>query len=459
MTTSNLLASSPSPLLAKDRITFLDAVRGIALLGILIINSMGQAQSGLFDKAMNLKEPITGLNYYLWFIDRIFLEGTMRGLFSILFGAGTILLITRLEKTRGHLDAADIYYRRLFWLLGFGLVNAFIFLWVGDILYTYAICGLFLFPFRNISPRKLMIPIFILLAIGTYKFNSVVYEKKEIISKGRIAETLQSKNQTLTSEQNTDIAQWKTMKETLSGSAIQKQGLAENEMVQKATYLKLFKNIRDKNMQSESTLFYEWWWFDTLIFFFVGMALFKSGFLLGNGNNKMYLIVTILGISLGTFLNYWEQKDMYNWRFDQIKFIENTPFRWYEIRRLIQTLGYLGLLILLYKITPFRKILNIFAPVGQMAFTNYLSQSIIMATIFFGFKWYGKLQRYQIYEVVGVVWLFQIIFSTIWMRYFLYGPFEWLWRSLTYLKKQPFLKMKSPNLLETFVEPVRVFAD
>jgi uncharacterized protein len=100
-------------------------------------------------------------------------------------------------------------------------------------------------------------------------------------------------------------------------------------------------------------------------------------------------------------------------------------------------MGNLSLIILLYKLIPFRKILNVFAPVGQMAFTNYLSQSIITAVIFLGFGLYGTLQRYEVYYVVAAIWLFQVIFSNIWLHYFRFGPFEWLWRSLTYWHKQP----------------------
>jgi uncharacterized protein len=72
-----------------------------------------------------------------------------------------------------------------------------------------------------------------------------------------------------------------------------------------------------------------------------------------------------------------------------------------------------------------------------MAFTNYLSQSIITSTIFYGFVLFGKFQRYEIYYVLGAIWLFQIITSHIWLRYFKFGPFEWIWRSLTYLQLQP----------------------
>ena len=80
-------------------------------------------------------------------------------------------------------------------------------------------------------------------------------------------------------------------------------------------------------------------------------------------------------------------------------------------------------------------------PVGQMAFTNYLMQSIICGFIFYGigFGMYAQLQRYEVYYVVGVVWLLQIVYSHIWMHYFRFGPFEWLWRSLTYWKRQPMM--------------------
>ena len=77
-----------------------------------------------------------------------------------------------------------------------------------------------------------------------------------------------------------------------------------------------------------------------------------------------------------------------------------------------------------------------------MAFTNYLMQSIITSIIFYGFDVFGELQRYEVYYVVGAIWVFQIIFSNIWLRYFRFGPFEWLWRSLTYLKEQPMLRTK-----------------
>jgi uncharacterized protein len=167
------------------------------------------------------------------------------------------------------------------------------------------------------------------------------------------------------------------------------------------------------------------------------MALFKSGFLLGKKSVLLYSIVAVIGLGAGLLMNYYFLRFMYQVRFDHYEYLSRWKFNYYEIRRVLVTMGYLSTLILLYKIIPFRKIINVFAPVGQMAFTNYLSQSIITSIFFYGFGWYASLQRYEVYYVVVSIWVFQIIFSHLWLRYFRFGPFEWVWRSLTYWKKQP----------------------
>ncbi len=435
------VSNNVSPLHKKDRIVFLDCVRGIALLGILLINSMAQSQSHLFYDYMNLNQSITGLNFYAWVLERGIFEGTMRGLFSILFGAGTVLLLTRLQKQKPGLEPADIFYRRMLWLLAFGLINAFLFLWPGDILYPYALCGLLLFPFRNWSSRKLLWAALFLLVLGTYRENRILYDSKAIITKGQLIEKTDTTKQKLTDDEKEDFKKWQGFKEEHTSAGMMKKAMEETKKTQEKSYsyISMVKHYRDINMMIESVFFYNSWW-DILMLLFLGIALLKSGYLEGKKSTGLYLAITIIGIAGGVFLNYLVLRSEYANRFDVVAFTQKWDFTYYQIRRLFQTMGYLSLLILLYKVIPVRKILNIFAPVGQMAFTNYLMQSIIMSTIFFGMGWYGKLQRYEIYYVVIGVWLFQIIFSHIWLRYFLFGPFEWLWRSLTYLHKPPFKK-------------------
>jgi uncharacterized protein len=204
--------------------------------------------------------------------------------------------------------------------------------------------------------------------------------------------------------------------------------------------VQLFKEYAKVNTTLQSIGFYTFNIWDMLIFFLLGMALFKTGFIVGSKPNSLYLLVAVTGTGLGLLLNYLNLSVAYQAKFDQIVYTEKTDFAFYEIRRVLQTMGYLSILILLYKLTPFKKIMGLFAPVGQMAFTNYLSQSIITSIIFYGFGLFATLQRYELYYVVFSIWIFQIIFSKIWLSYFKLGPLEWIWRSLTYWKKQPLKK-------------------
>lgn len=435
--------SLSAPLRQNERIQFIDAVRGLALLGILLMNITAQSQAHFFYDKMDLRQPLTGLNFYAWGAEMLLFEGTMRGLFSILFGAGTILLLTRLVKKKSGLEPADIYYRRLLWLLVFGLINAFIFLWPGDILYPYALCGLLLFPFRNLSTKNLLWIAFAVLVIGTYRENSDLFQYKKTISQGQVAEALEAKKVKLTDKQKEQLDAYKGFKERASGQGIVKRAEKEEKEIKGQSYLAIFRYYRDINMRLQSQDMYENGIWDILLCFFIGMALYKSGYLLGKKSNALYATVAVIGIALGIIINYFYLRQMYQLKFDMFQLIQKSKISYYEIRRVSQTLGYLSLLILLYKITPFKKILNVFAPVGQMAFTNYLSQSIITSIIFYGFGLFATLQRYEIYYVVAAIWLFQIITSHIWLRYFRFGPFEWVWRSLTYLTKQP-MKRRIP---------------
>jgi uncharacterized protein len=426
-----------TPLRENERIKLIDSIRGLALLGILLMNIMGQSQSLVFYDIMDPRQPMTGLNFYAWAAEMLLFEGTMRGLFSILFGAGTILLLTRLIKKKSGLEPADIYYRRLLWLLVFGLINAFIFLWPGDILYPYALCGLLLFPFRNLSAKNLLWIAFAILVIGAYRQNSDLYERKKIIVQGEAVTLLEAKKQPLSEEQKEQLAKYNGAKEKASAQGILKEAEKEEKQIKGQGYLALFRYFRDVNMELESQDFYRGGIWDILLFFFIGMALYKSGFLLGKKSTALYAVIAVVGIAAGLLINYYYKRLAYHLGFDMFEFQKQILFRVYDIRRVLQTIGYLSLLILLYKVIPFRKIMHAFAPVGQMAFTNYLSQSIITSIIFYGFGLFGKLQRYEAYYVVAAIWLFQIISSHLWLRYFRFGPFEWVWRSLTYLQKQP----------------------
>ncbi|MGB5384109.1 MAG: DUF418 domain-containing protein, partial [Lutimonas sp.] len=154
------------PIKSSSRINSLDVIRGIALLGILLMNINGMGLPFSYSDPTISGGGATGLNLQVWIVNNMLFEGTMRGLFTFLFGAGAILLTSRLEKNGAGITTADIYYRRILWLLLFGIINVYILLWHGDILYPYAIFGLMLFPFRNAKVKTLFLVGGLLILIG-----------------------------------------------------------------------------------------------------------------------------------------------------------------------------------------------------------------------------------------------------------------------------------------------------
>jgi uncharacterized protein len=165
---------------------------------------------------------------------------------------------------------------------------------------------------------------------------------------------------------------------------------------------------------------------------------------------KVYAWMCVVGLSLGLALSYWRVQLKIDYHFNWFEYAKHVPFSFSELTRTPRALGLLGLIMLLHKSGWFNGFLAIFRPVGQMAFTNYLGQSLICGILFngYGFALFGKLQRYEIYLVVAAVWAFQIIFCNIWMHFFLYGPLEWAWRSLTYWKRQPFVRRQTQSAVD-----------
>ncbi|MDX2046238.1 MAG: hypothetical protein SFU87_05600, partial [Chitinophagaceae bacterium] len=173
-----------APVSQSERIVILDSLRGIAILGILLMNIPGFGLApAVIDDPSILNENV--LNYYLWYIFGLgVFEGSQRALFSMLFGAGTIIFISRLEKRTEGLLPSELFFRRQLWLLVFGLFNAFVLLWYWDILYHYAICGMILFAFRRMKPKHLLIAAGACLLLMTARENRDFYKEKSVIAKG-----------------------------------------------------------------------------------------------------------------------------------------------------------------------------------------------------------------------------------------------------------------------------------
>ncbi len=424
------------PVHHSDRINSIDAIRGIAVLGILLMNIVG------FGLPYSYSDPTIsggadGWNLKVWFAEEMFFEGTFRGLFTMLFGSGFILLTSRMEAKGVGIVVADVYYRRTLWLLFFGIIHCYFLLWHGEVLYVYGLFGLMLFPFRNSKPWRLVAVGVALLAMGTFMNIFAYTEIKEIKDDGVAAQQFQAAGDTLSKEQKADIATWKEELEKKSPEKIQQT--IDN---MHRGYWGVFKTKLPVNQYMQTTLVYELWVWDVLSFMLIGMALFKWGIFQNVRRRRFYILMMIAGYAVGLTINYFEAIIKMRNGFDPVDFdlAEIT----YQIGRLFTTMGHIGLFMLFIGSGWLGWLRDALAAVGKMALTNYLLTSVLCAFVFlgFGFGLYGQLQRYQLYYVVAGVWIVQLIISPVWMKYFLYGPAEWLWRSLTYRKQQPFLRTK-----------------
>jgi len=423
------------PVDSTNRINSLDIIRGIALLGILLMNIVGFGLVDAYDNP-TISGGATGWNLKVWIINNMLFEGTMRGLFTMLFGAGFILLTERLEKKGGGIQVADIFYRRTLWLLLFGIIHVYLMLWFGDILYPYAIFGLMLFPLRNVSPKYLLIAGLILLAFGTIKDINHYHETFKTKTEGLAVQELVNNDNSieLNKEQKSALSKWETI---VKKRKTEEQVKEENE-ANRSGYWSIVKHRFGINEFFQSTLVYNFWVYDILSFMLMGIAFFKWLIFQGERSNKFYGILMIVGYGIGLIVNYFETVMLIDSNFEVVAM--SKSHQTYQLGRLFTTIGHIGLFMLFIKSGILKFLQDALAAVGKMALTNYLMHTIICITFFlgFGFGMFGKLQRYELYFVVFAIWIFQLIYSPIWLKYFKYGPAEWLWRSLTYMKKQPF---------------------
>jgi uncharacterized protein len=429
MTTTN---QHFKPTQRNGRINSLDVIRGIALLGILLMNINGMGLPFAYSDP-TIAGGSEGLNLQVWIANNMFFEGTMRGLFTMLFGSGVILLTSRLEKNGAGITTADIYYRRILWLLLFGIINVYVFLWHGDILYPYAIFGLMLFPFRNASVKNLVLVGCLLISIGVLWDISDYRNDLETQKNGIEMQTLKEQGVTLNENQESDLKKW----EKLNTKHTPKEVQEKIEKMRQGYWSVLMEKVNG-NQFMQTWLPYRLWPWDILSFMLLGMALFKLRVFHGERSNKFYILLLVIGYLIGLSINYMETTMLIDSDFDPV--IISKADQSYQIGRLFTTLGHIGLFMLFIKSGILGFLQKSLAAVGKLALTNYLTHSVVTSIIFYGdgLALFGQLERYELYYIVSAIWIIQLIFSPIWLKYFLYGPAEWLWRSLTYQQKQPF---------------------
>ena len=430
-----------APVQQSERITILDSLRGIAILGILLMNIPGFAlpAPAVYGDLMPLNEMGT-INFKTWYFIDWFLEGSQRALFSMLFGAGIILFISRQENKLEGMWPADYFFRRQLWLLVFGLFNAFVLLWFWDVLFHYACIGMILFTFRRLPVKSLLIAAGICLVLQTARENVDFYRDKNMIARGEHVAALDTTKTKLTATQKEYLGEMTGFKER---STLESRKKLVEESTRKVTggYEQFYRFQSARSFRTEVHFLYYLLW-DILVFMFLGMAFYKSGLLMGRASSRVYWLMLIIGLGGGLVLSWFRLQPLIDHKFNNFEYTKAVFFEFYGISRTFRAIGIFALIMLLYKSGWFKWLFALMRPVGQMAFTNYLMQSLLVGLYFYGigFGMYGKLQRYEIYYVVAVVWVLEIAWSHIWLKYFRFGPLEWLWRSLTYWKWQPMRK-------------------
>lgn len=385
---------SPPP----ARLAALDTVRGVAVLGILLLNilSFGLPQAAYLNP--RAWGGWHGADLAAWAVNFVLFDGRMRGLFSFLFGASMLLVIERAEA-KGE-NAASVHYRRMGWLLVFGLAHLWL-IWEGDILAHYAMIGMLAYALRELPTEKLLALGVALIAATTLLFAGFPIAVQE----GRDLPAL------------VQIMGVPPAAEIVRELALHRGG-----------YAGILQARLAEHGLSPLTLL---WVYgpETLAYMLFGMAGLRSGMLRGAWPRARYRrwLLICWGITLPAYaaLALWIVHAQFSlsamaWA----GWMLPVPLRPAMIA------GWACLILLLAK--PGGALTTRLAAAGRMAFTNYLATSLTCTALFYGYGlgWFGELSRWQLYLVVAALWTAMLLWSKPWLARFRFGPFEWLWRSL-----------------------------
>jgi uncharacterized protein len=426
------------PVRADERVTTVDMLRGFALLGILAMNIVGFAWPGAAYGNPTRGGGFSGIDRVIWVFNHLVFEMKMMTLFSMLFGAGLVLMGDRADSRGASLRG--VYYRRCLWLLVIGLIHAYL-IWWGDILVLYAECGLLIYLLRKFRPRTLIalgILFMALLAPLVMGFAAGYDYLKETAAKAEKAEKA--------GKQPTRFQAWiyhdvwiKKMVPKLDPNAPKKaEEFAKEIKIHREGYAGIVKH-RAKRLIFEQTLgFIFGGFFLAGGRMLVGMGLMKLGVFAGTRSKWFYIGLMVFGYGIGVPLVAYDAFGSIRSSFGFEYEIHGGIF--YNLYgSVLVALGHVGALVLVFQAGLLTWLTRRLAAVGRMALSNYLTHSIVCTTLFYGYGFglFGKLPRWELALIVLAIWVAQLWYSPIWLERFRFGPAEWLWRSLTYWKLQP----------------------
>lgn len=399
----------PPPIAApgapEDRLHLLDALRGFALLGILLMNieffnrSVHDFMSGI--------DTTPGASGTAAWVVYVFVQGKFWVLFSLLFGMGFALMQDRLEGSGR--PFGKLHFRRTLALMGFGLFHI-VLLWPGDILFAYGITALVLMAFLQVRGVALLVT-----GLGLY-FG--VYALWALLG-AALGLMPEDGNSEISAEMARELA--------LAGES--------DSVYAGGTYLQISLHRAHEYFAVMLTTVLMFQVPMALGVFLLGVWLLRSGRIRqARQHLRFWWLTLVIGALVGAFfirasLGVGVNFDVTTQMGDALLAtglmgLGNLPL----------STAYLAAFVLLFQTTLGARMLGLLAPVGRMALTNYLLQSLVCGLLFYGYGlgWYGQVDRWGQVQIAMLIFATQAVLSPLWLRHFRYGPVEWLWRALTY---------------------------
>jgi uncharacterized protein len=296
---------------------------------------------------------------------------------------------------------------------------------------------------RNVKPAYLVVGV-PLVAVVDFTAGTLLYQQIRTTRLAYVeASHAASEGKTLTAAQKESLSRWRDIEKTFIPN---REDVKENTRKMKSGYATVAGYLRPLAFEFETKLALIAIW-DSLALMLLGLALYRLGFLSGNWADRDYWKVMAIGYGIGLPLaiySYYHDSRYYPTLEAGLRRLEMVPIEWtrliYPFQRILLVMAHVSAIVLLYKIRYARSLFRRLEAVGQMAFTNYIMQSLICTLIFFGYglNYYAELEYYQLYFIVAAIWALQLLVSPLWLRFIFYGPLEWVWRSLTYWHRQPF---------------------
>ena len=433
--------TAAGPVGQAERISSMDVLRGFALMGILLVDiaSFGMPEWNIDFPLQTVRPVFDGphwrLNTVLWFGMWMVAKGKMRALFSMLFGAGAILMTRRAEARGAGIHTADLWLRRNMWLLLLGVLHAHL-VWSSDILYFYGLAGLLvLFPCRNLRVRTLLVAgVLVLTASDVRWFVGMHRLMVGHRTAATAARAIERSGGLLTPAQQGAI-QASDRDEAMLRPG---KGALQAEI---ADHGRGYWFRRRSDWRKTTGLETTWVLngeLDVVGMMLIGMGLFRVGFLSARLRTRVYALTAVAGYGVAWPLIALGAWDARRHGFDLLRSTQDL-YAGHDIDRLAGALANAAVVILVVKAGWMRWLVSRVAAVGQMALSNYLLMSVSMQVLFSlrALRWYGQMEYFQYYLVVLAMWVVDLLWSPLWLRRFRFGPVEWLWRSLTYWRRQP----------------------